>query len=578
MSHAKLRPGPRRTSCLTCRQRRKKCDLFKPFCEVCLRGGFECLGYPDSDPPSSSSVQGKNPHARAFSCPGPDHPTIPAQVASLGTIDSATPEGYQCPNRTPTNHSLEPSILGVAALYAMFIPASSAHDGHTTIHCLEDFDCSWPQRQIQLTTYRSSQIDEPSSSWCSGEMFGASLGDDCLIRALKNLCDSIPQSIDATQMIGEGHFVQTIHEYRLKRVNNWFMTPPMSIHGPLLSRMRRSKTTIWCIYLGAQLFRAFSQDPFGTTARRYVGWVDKLEQKFSTDSCKNPSPDDISDRLFNQLELAYLKFVTTDSISGYILLQKALPGFLRLVATDADLYMEDPNGHLTVSFTRTISASRHELNRFIMYDTTAAFVLGVPPLVNYGYGDECDSASLLEWIHGIPTVLVETISRVNNWRAGSRADNWKVLEERVLSWQLRLIKADGEDSVLESMARLAVQESWRHVALIYIYMGMCEVSSHDSRVQSSIRQIIQLGELVANLSIEIHMFVHYVVAGIGAQLEKHRSFIYDRLVSFKGTRVWLFNGPQFSQVLDCLWHGAGAAGGPVMWDDYVWARHTVAPI
>ncbi|QRW25001.1 Fungal Zn(2)-Cys(6) binuclear cluster domain [Rhizoctonia solani] len=40
-------PVPNRSSkgCLTCRQRKKKCDERKPECERCALGGFNCLGY-----------------------------------------------------------------------------------------------------------------------------------------------------------------------------------------------------------------------------------------------------------------------------------------------------------------------------------------------------------------------------------------------------------------------------------------------------------------------------------------------------------------------------------------------------
>ncbi|KAG8705476.1 Maltose acetyltransferase, partial [Ceratobasidium sp. 394] len=31
--------------CLTCKQRRKKCDETKPRCQRCVKGEFECLGY-----------------------------------------------------------------------------------------------------------------------------------------------------------------------------------------------------------------------------------------------------------------------------------------------------------------------------------------------------------------------------------------------------------------------------------------------------------------------------------------------------------------------------------------------------
>ncbi|KAH7338127.1 hypothetical protein B0J17DRAFT_411633 [Rhizoctonia solani] len=39
------RPGPKGTSCLTCKQRHKKCDQRVPTCERCEKGGFDCLGY-----------------------------------------------------------------------------------------------------------------------------------------------------------------------------------------------------------------------------------------------------------------------------------------------------------------------------------------------------------------------------------------------------------------------------------------------------------------------------------------------------------------------------------------------------
>ncbi|KAH7337986.1 hypothetical protein B0J17DRAFT_407719 [Rhizoctonia solani] len=37
--------GPIPKSCLTCRRRRKKCDLRQPVCVRCEKGSFECLGY-----------------------------------------------------------------------------------------------------------------------------------------------------------------------------------------------------------------------------------------------------------------------------------------------------------------------------------------------------------------------------------------------------------------------------------------------------------------------------------------------------------------------------------------------------
>ncbi|KAH7323355.1 hypothetical protein B0J17DRAFT_683060 [Rhizoctonia solani] len=283
-----------------------------------------------------------------------------------------------------------------------------------------------------------------------------------------------------------------------------------------------------------------------------------------------------------QLELANLNFSVVDNISGYALLQRALSRFLRLVAANSALFMEHPHGNLVVSFSRTLSAPRYEIQRFVMYDTAAALVFGISPLVEYGYDGECDPEShKLEWVHGIPVVFLEAISQVNSWRAGSRVhlDNWQTLEKRVLAWQSPHPVPDETSGIMSpSVARATVQEGWRHVVLIYIYMGICGVSSHDPRVQASVHQIVRFGEMVADLPICVQMFAHCIVAGLGARLERHRIFVHKMLLSFKNTRIWLFQGPPFSKVLYHLWHGVGAGGAPVTWDDYVQTRRVLVPI
>ncbi|CAE6529956.1 unnamed protein product [Rhizoctonia solani] len=578
MSCTKFKPGPRRTSCLTCRQRRKKCDLSRPCCQRCLKGGFECLGYEDNE----LHKQGPTIPILSQSQLVPPAP-VEAGSGSLETVTIGSSRFGQDANGIDMNHNPGPSILGAALLYGMNRPTNVSNHDWAVMYSPQDFDCSWPQERNSLATYQClSTLRSSSTVGPFDESFDTRSPSNYLSRVIEELHRSIPPSVNAVQMIQEGHFLRIVNEYQLQRVSYWFMIPPAPIRDSLIARLKKSKTMIWTMSLGAKLFQALAQEPRSTAVRGYLGWVDKLEQRFTQETHCNPSLDDVADRLLAHLELAYLKFVTVDSISGYAILQKALPGFLRLVAADSSLYMEHPNGNLVVSFPRTLNSPRYELKRFVMYDTAAALVLGLSPLVEYGYDGECDSTSHgLEWIHGVPVVLVQTISQINSWRAGSRVTplaDWKALERSILAWEPQPVVPDGEDSGMQGVARLAVQESWRHVVLIYLYMGLCGVSSHDSRVQASIRQIVQLGETVTNLPIGIHMFTHYVIAGIGARLEKHRALVREKLLSFKDTRVWLFRGPQFSEVLAHLWHGIGAGGAPVIWDDYVRSRCAVVPI
>ncbi|KAG8726163.1 hypothetical protein FRC11_000701, partial [Ceratobasidium sp. 423] len=260
----------------------------------------------------------------------------------------------------------------------------------------------------------------------------------------------------------------------LQRVSYWFTAPSPAIRDYLVAQMKGSKKMMWTMYLGARLFQALSGDSCGTVVQGCISWIDKLERKFTIQSGSNPPLDEIADRFMVQLELAFLKFTMVDIVSAYAVLKKALPWFLQLVAADTSLYMEYPNGNLAVSFPRALGATRHELRRFVLYDTSATLLFGVPPLVEYGYDGSWDSGSHeLEWVHGVPVALVEIIAQVNSWRAGSRItplDDWQAMERRILAWEPRPVKPGNEDSVAGSVTRFAVQECWRHVVLIYLYM------------------------------------------------------------------------------------------------------------
>ncbi|KAL5633771.1 hypothetical protein ACGC1H_005836 [Rhizoctonia solani] len=559
MARIVSKPGPPPKSCLTCRQRRKKCDLSKPSCKRCVKGGYECLGYGDTAEHRAKGHQ-EVPGAPIASQARSVSALDPVEMVRSNALDFI-PED----RRDPTAYDARPSILSAVLISRRTGPTSPANDGNVTADSSEDFDRLWSRGPSQVVMY--SRLSTQQSCY-AGQFCGM----------------SIPPSVDTTQMVREDHFGRVMHEYDLQRSNYWFMSPPPMSRRPLLAQLKWSRGMVWTIYLEARLFQALNQNPRtpASMIQGYIGWIDKLEQRFTTDSHGNTALRDVADRLMVQLELAFLNFIVVDTASGYHLLRKALPRFLQIVAANSNLYMELPNGNLVVSFPRTLSTPRFELRRFTLYDAITPFLLGVSPFVEYVYDGECDSRSHgLEWIHGVPVLFLQVLSQVNSWRASSRViqGNWEALERRVLAWHP---PSDvlTEDSATESVntARVAVQEGWRHVVLIYIYMGMCGASSHDSRVQASVHRIVQLGETAVKLPIGLHLFSHCVVAGLAARLEKHRVFVHQMLISFKNTRVWLFQGPQFSQVLYHLWHGVGVGGEPVKWDDYVRSRCVVVPI
>ncbi|CUA68593.1 hypothetical protein RSOLAG22IIIB_07967 [Rhizoctonia solani] len=503
---------------------------------------------------------------------------IPATGLELVHSDVSNCTSEQLPSSLPPNNSQQidqnrpaPSIFGSVLVYSMTRSVPWNGDDQTT----DDYNRSWPHSQSRLIAYGHKRTCQPLDA---AEHLQTTSGTqaDSLHMLIQALHAHIPPSVDTTQAMRAQHFEQMIHQYHLKQADYWLGFPPRSISALLAA----PKSTIWALYLSAWLFQAVDGNMDSTMVSRYIKWLDKLEQEFGCACRINSSLGNVVSWLNTQLTVVFIKFTTVGSSSGYLALQKALPAFLRLVADDSSLHVEHPGGDLVTSFPRTLGTPQYILQRFVLYDTIASLLLATSPLVEYGYEGECDPAShSLEWVHGIPVAFIGIISQVNSWRAGSRfasLADWQELEMRVLGWRSQPAPTEGERCI-DTRIKLAIQEGWRHVTLIYIYMGMCGVSSHDERVQESISEIIRLGDAMDNLPIGVHILPHCVIVGLAAKYEKHRAIIHKKLLSFKGNRVWLFHGLDFARILEHLWYGVGAGGAPITWDDYVQSRRAVVP-
>ncbi|CEL54927.1 hypothetical protein RSOLAG1IB_07419 [Rhizoctonia solani AG-1 IB] len=574
-SASQPRHGPRPTSCLTCWQRRKKCDLTQPCCETCLKSGIECLGY-GPRPPQERTYRRDSRVLTHRSEPNP--PVVPSQQvpSQLHSNTFTTSANSQHNNNTDTTCDSTSSLLGIGLRY---MATDYAHTSHGAVLSREDFDHTWLQNQNRFVRDRPPSQKSSNAKKSIGAVSAARSTRNHMAGLLGSLCASIPPSVVSAHTIGEARFIHMINEYQLQRVNCWFMPPPPHVRGAMIDQLKSSRMMISTVFLGLKLLKTLDQGSYDSVISGHSGWINKLEQQIIITS-KKPSLRDTAERLMAQLELTFIGFVTVSVALGYSLLRKALPGFLRLVASDPNLMTEHPNGNLFVSFPRTLEIPQQGLNTFILYDAATAFALGVPALVEYGHDGECAPTSHgYQCVHGVPVPLVEIISQINSWRTGSRTtlQDWQTLETRAITWQAQPLQIEDENAGV-NIARLAVQESWRYVTLVYLYMGMCGLSSHDLRVRTSIARIVELEQSVTDISISMHMLMHYVVLGLGARHEQQRSIIRERLLSFQGRRVWLFRGPEFSRVLDHLWSGVGAGGAPVTWDDYVESRCTVLPI
>ncbi|KAH7323351.1 hypothetical protein B0J17DRAFT_240997 [Rhizoctonia solani] len=214
MTRTTSKPGPPPTTCLTCRRRRKKCDLSKPCCETCLKGGYECLGYENNKPRTRAyreySIVPKSSQLQRIS------PTDPPGAAESEPLDSAlarASENRQVPTGADTDYDPRPSILGAALRYRISGSIGSANDDCTHRDRPEDIDYSWPQDQSQITVYsRSSTRRYSCARQVSDETFSARFTEGDLGGIIETVCQSIPSAVDATRMLRGDYIVHIINE------------------------------------------------------------------------------------------------------------------------------------------------------------------------------------------------------------------------------------------------------------------------------------------------------------------------------------------------------------------------------
>ncbi|KAG8734772.1 hypothetical protein FRC11_003686, partial [Ceratobasidium sp. 423] len=235
-----------------------------------------------------------------------------------------------------------------------------------------------------------------------------------------------------------------------------------------------------------------------------------------------------------------------------------------------------------------LHSSRHELTRFVIMDTIAALAFGIAPLIYYDTtihpkDHKPDQFQLLELVYACPVIALMVLARVNESRASclmgqgtTTSEGVERYESAVRNWKPGV---DYSDQPSQLVARLAVQESWRQAALIYLYMGMCGASSTDSQVEPLVRQVAQLaGTVEAGSPFETHLFIPCLIAGVAARKEKHRAILRKKIQVSQKANACLLRGADFSFVLDHLWHGAAAGGNPVTWEDYVNSRTLTLPV
>ncbi|KAF8594948.1 hypothetical protein BDV93DRAFT_564895 [Ceratobasidium sp. AG-I] len=319
------------------------------------------------------------------------------------------------------------------------------------------------------------------------------------------------------------------------------MFRPFPVESGIVWRVNDSDITRWSMFIGTKIGQALVQ---GDLRTNYMNWIDRLYRIIiGSPASQELTVPDLIARLSGLRELSGYAYMISSNARGYALFKKGTPYFLQIASTFPTLWA--PNSAIFIA--HALQCKQYELRAFTLVDTVSSLAFGIPPLLHYDTTpfpiERVENSQLLEWVYGCPPDIVILLAKINAWRASRwiespaallNTEEWIVVEKVLNCWTATIDHTDGSSDLV---LRLAIQESWRQAVFIYLYM-----------------------------------------AAAATRHESHRAFLRTKVHAARNENIWILRGADFVPVLDHLWHGVGAGGAPVRWDDYVDSRCAVLPL
>ncbi|KAL5631816.1 hypothetical protein ACGC1H_000012 [Rhizoctonia solani] len=271
----KSTPGPRGESCLTCRQRRKKCDKGRPFCQRCLdsKAKFICLGYDDESEPEVERPCTRKARPRT------------GQV----TICPPLRVGVQ----------LEEAVPGPSTRTTYFgTPVSAAEINEYLTPSVDLFMLPGSLGKSSLTIGGSTPNHDQGAGW--KHISPRRRPNNA---ATLPLSVSIPRGVNANKQMRESYVFFILEEYQSYRVDMFFRSS-IFLRGLLMAQTKRPRVLEF-VYLGAKVFETFSTKSEELAIQSCSHWLTRyVNHVVNPDEPSNPHPStqEVADKLTGLLE------------------------------------------------------------------------------------------------------------------------------------------------------------------------------------------------------------------------------------------------------------------------------------
>ncbi|KAG9098175.1 hypothetical protein FRC06_006680 [Ceratobasidium sp. 370] len=656
--------------CLTCKNRRKKCDETKPKCERCLKAGMDCLGYAYLDEASDKSKRPRpKPAARTAkstpnvvsSAAGSLHQptTAPRSLHAIPSHLSRSGPSLHDPSRSVSTGGLWPSpqaqgnfplastipndvldfsflpdptsILPDAqvaserwwdtnmAVLAQHLnqtlgtapPAFVLQSGVPSPPNPPEFDTqsvilrrplgASPSSLTKMTPGQASLFQAllslgqpgtsspfpPSSSQTPASSHGSTrpspdmeddnsstTSEESDPEGIKEIVCRTP-TLDKNTPSNSLPFV--LHSY--SKWIRWTVFEPLRLANKardhLTRRFNQSQDSRSTVTLVANIIRNLSRS--SSLATNYLPAVslvrDRARRNLAlVDANKNrpiqPNSREALDALEDMFEVISIQFMSGSLESNLSLIRDAAPVYQNACPEPPGVPINLPAKFLHPEF-----ALRH----FPALDILFSLCMCRPMLLRYdiSYTPElCTTIADmdgvgLQWMHGIPDQFIMLLARMNMLRVdlAPNVDPQVIGEIEAEIRNFRPVLGVSQDPFL-TVARLGVQESWRQVLYIYLYMGLCGVDASDGRVEKALKGFIRLlGGTKPGRTPDVFLMLQMIVAGVASRRGQDRDIIQSRMLNLRECSQPGTAGHEAVLTLRDIWTRTDAESRSAVWTD-----------
>ncbi|CUA78359.1 hypothetical protein RSOLAG22IIIB_13097 [Rhizoctonia solani] len=268
-------------------------------------------------------------------------------------------------------------------------------------------------------------------------------------------------------------------------------------------------------------------------------------------------------------------------IIGVQLYSSPLSAVIRLLEDTAPVFRSACPEPLTqlVNLPNLLLGPWVHLRYFAVTDVTLSITTGRPMFFRYDVEfslELCERMTQrktnygLTWMHGMPDELVLLFAWMNNLREEAQLGA-PISEDVVARIQddikgLQIVPGQAADPTLK-VGRLVVQECWRQVAYIYLYMALCGTYAQDLRVEKHIKTFMKLVNGIApGRNPDAFLVVPIMIAGIAATKLKDRETLRKRLSELPECKPGTCRHDSL-RVLEDVWARTEGEGRPPVWED-----------